>query len=227
MKHTLKLAIAAVLVLLSASPLQAQNSREWIRQNIREQGRCRNVAITRTGGDLMLYGRNGYASKGCPSGLTQAFHELNEEDIYIDDVQLTEEGRWLILYGNNGIRWNDIPYSLERKLREYNENDEVILSVTFNDAGDWIVITKNYFAASDTDIQQWLKDGLDKGKLWSACITEDALVAVYADGYKVIGEIPPTLRQALKDTRLDVYRLKIAGTAWFFADADGNYNYHM
>ena len=142
-------------------------------------------------------------------------------------MQLTEQGRWLILYGNNGIRWNDIPYSLERKLREYNEQNEVIYSVTFNDAGDWIVITQRYFSSSDTELQAWLREGLDKGKLWSACITDDALVAVYAEGYHFVGEIPPTLHQALRDTRLNVYRLKIAGTAWFFADVDGRYNYHM
>ncbi|MBQ9418112.1 MAG: hypothetical protein IJU19_05980 [Bacteroidales bacterium] len=223
----IRILLSAALLLGSVSTLCAQSSREWIRQNIRQQGQCRNVAITCYGGDLMLYGKNGYASKGCPQSLTQALHELNEDGSYIDDVQITEQGRWIILYGNNGIRWNDIPYSLERKLREYNDNDEVIYSVTFNDAGDWIVITKNYFSASDTDLQAWLKDGLDKGKLWSACLTDDACVAVYAEGYKVLGDIPPTLRRALKETRLDVYRLKIACTSWFFADIDGNYDYHM
>ncbi|MDR3226840.1 MAG: hypothetical protein LBT56_04120, partial [Prevotellaceae bacterium] len=100
--------------------------RDYIKQQIRQQGECRNVAITKTNGDLMLYGRNGCARLGCPNSLNNAITELNNDRVYIDDVQLTEEGRWLILWGSNGIRWNDIPYSLERKLREYNNNNEVI-----------------------------------------------------------------------------------------------------
>lgn len=128
-----------LLCLLPSFAIHAQG-REWIRQNIKKHGNCRNVAITRTNGDLMLYGLNGWASNGCPSNLTDALNELNNNGEYIDDVQLTESGRWLILYGNNGIRWNDIPYSLERKLREYNNDGETILSVTLNDYGNWIII---------------------------------------------------------------------------------------
>lgn len=63
--------------------------------------------------------------------------------------------------------------------------------------------------------------------LWAACITDDAVVAVYEEGFRVFGEIPQSLRTALKETSLDVYRLKIAGTAWFFADKNGKYRYNM
>ena len=176
----------------------------------------------------MLYGTNGWAAKGCPISLTNALHELNNDNQYIGDVQLTENGRWLILYGNNGFRWNDIPYSLERKLREYNDEGEIVYSVTFNDNGDWIVITRNYFSSSSNAINQWLKDGNDEfGHLWAACITADAIVAVYANGYKTIGEIPQTLGKALRETTLDVFHLKIAGSAWFFADNQGRYSYNM
>ena len=217
-----------LVTLLLFSATSIAQGRSWIRDQITEKGNCRNVAITVSGGDLMLYGRNGWAAKGCPESLTDALQYLNDNDEYIDDVQLTEDGRWLILYGNNGIRWNDIPYSLEQKLREYNEQREVILSVTFNDYGNWIVITKNYFSASDTEIQQWLKEGNDKyGMLWSACITDDAMVAVYKNGYKFFGNTPPTLKNGLDRAGLDVYRLKIAGKAWFIADVKGRYDYYM
>jgi len=215
-----------VSVLLTA-PVQGQG-REFIRQNIQKHGSCRNVAITRTNGDLMLYGTNGWAASGCPTGLTDALDELTEEGKYIDDVQLTENGSWLILYGDNGFRWSNIPYSLERKIREYNDQGEVVLSVTFNDNGDWIVITKNYYSASDSDITEWLQQGNDKyGMLWSACITDDALVAVFAEGYKFAGNTPTTLQRGLDEAGLDVYRLKIAGSAWFIADTEGRYHYNM
>ena len=202
--------------------------RAYIREQIRKEGECRNVAITKTNGDLMLFGLNGCARSNCPSSLEKAIVELNSEGAYIDDIQLTEEGRWLILYGNNGIRWNDIPFSLEKKLREYNENDEIITSVTFNDDNDWIVITTQYFSSSDSRINAWLKEGCDRhGQLWAACITDDAMVAVYAEGYRFAGDVPQSLKDALDRTRLDVYRLKIAGSAWFFADVEGSYEYNM
>ena len=215
-------------MMLFCSNAFAQNSREYIRNAIKGWGACRNVAITKTNGDLALYGRNGWAMSGCPSGLKDAIDRLNDDKEYIDDVQLTEQGRYVILYGNNGIIWNDIPYSLERKLREYNEKKEVITSVTFNDAGDWIVITKNYFSSSADWILEWLKDGNNEyGQLWAACVTDDAMVAVFANGYKFFGNYPSDLKKALQETSLDVYRLKIAGTAWFFADERGVYRYNM
>lgn len=208
--------------------MSAQNSRTYIRDAIKGWGECRNVAITRTNGDVALYGRNGCARSNVPSGLNDALTELNNQKEFIDDVQLTEAGRWLILYGNNGIRWNDIPYSLERKLREFNDNREVITSVTFNDDGDWIVITTEHISASDSRIQDWLAEGLRTyGGLWAACITDDCLVAVFEEGYRFIGNVPSDLKSALRESTLDVYRLKIAGTAWFFADINGRYRYNM
>jgi len=218
----------AMAVCLLVSVGTYGQGRTYIREQIRQKGECRNVAITKTNGDLMLYGRNGCARSGCPRSLDNAITELNNDKEYIDDVQLTEEGRWLILYGNNGFRWNNIPYSLERKLRDYNENNEVVYSATFNDAGEWIVITKKKYSSSDSRITEWLKEGeYNHGELWAACVTDDAMVAVYEKGYKFFGNVPETLKKALRETKLDVYRLKIAGTAWFFADIDGNYQYSM
>ena len=202
--------------------------RNYIKEQIRKEGECRNVAITKSNGDLMLFGLNGCARSGCPSNLDNAIEALNNSGEFIDDIQLTEEGRWLILYNNNEMLWNDIPYSLEKKLNEYYENDEVITSVTFNDDNDWIVITTQYFSSSDNRINTWLKEGCDKhGQLWAACITDEAIVAVYANGYSFSGDVPQSLLDALDKTRLDVYRLKIAGSAWFFADLDGDYEYNM
>lgn len=171
---------------------------------------------------------NGWAADGCPAGLTNALRELHDEGEYIDDVQLTENNKWLILYGNNGFRWYNIPYSLERKLREYNSNNEIVMSVTFNDNGDWIIISQDHYAASDESITNFLREGAHLyGMLWSACITDDAIVAVYENGYKTFGNVPSTLKNALNSTNINVFRLKIAGTSWFFADNNGRFNYYM
>lgn len=221
--------LSILFITISIIPLKLNaQGRSFIREAINEYGQCRNVSITKTNGDLMLYGRNGYASNGCPQDLISALKELNYSNEYIDDVQLTEAGRWLILYGNNGFRWNDIPYSLEKKIREYNTNGEVVYSVTFNDDGDWIVISENYYSASSSEIQEWLKKGADEyGKLWTACITSDAAVAVYENGYRFLGNYPQTLRSKLLSANFNVVRLKIAGSAWFFSDGASKYNYDM
>lgn len=202
--------------------------RSYIRECITQWGECRNVAITERNGDLALHGRNGWAGSGLPKELSNALHELNEDDKYISDVQLTENGNWIILYGNNGFRWSGIPKSLENKIRDYNARNEEVTSVTFNDAGDWIVITTEHYASSDARITSWLKEGAEEyGVLWAACVTEKCMVACYEKGYKFYGEMPDGLRDRLRETDIDVYRIKIAGSAYFFADQKGRYRYKM
>lgn len=217
-----------LVMMMVSSSMYGQTSREYIRNAIRGWGECRNVAITRTNGDLALYGRNGWAQQGCPSSLVRAIRELRNDSEYIDDIQLTESGRWVILFGNNGCQWSNIPYSLEKKLRQFNNDEEVITAITLNDSGDWAVITQNYISASSDAIQEWLHEGTKThGALWTACITDDGMVAVYENGYRFYGNVPDDLRRALRNTDMDVYRLKISGTAWFYADQNGRYNYNM
>lgn len=200
-----------ILISLAIVSIQASaQSREYIRNQIERHGECRNVAITEYNGDLMLYGRNGWAATGCPDGLTEALHELNDEEQFINDVQLTNDGSWLIVYGKNGLRWNDIPYSLEQKLRAWNNNNEEITSVTFNDAGDWIAVSTEHIAA-----------------VLATCITEDAAVVVYEEGYRFLGDVPQDLKRRLETVSFNVYRVKIAGSAWFISDNKSRYSYNM
>ena len=208
--------------------INAQNSRDFIKQQITQWGECKNVAITETNGDLALHGTNGWAGKGLPVRLSNELNKLNEEGELIDDVQLTENGQWIILYGNNGFRWSDIPYSLERQIKSFNNAEEIVFSVTFNDNNDWIVITKERYAASSVELQNWLQEGAKEfGMLWAACLTNEALVACYQGGYKFLGNIPYSLKEELTATKLDVYRIKIAGEAWFFSDFYGSYQGKM
>lgn len=228
MKRTLFLLNFLVSLVLFSGNVFAQNGRSFIRESISEYGECKNVAITKYNGDLMLYGENGWAASSCPDGLTAALSELNDEGVTINDVQLTEDGSWLVLYGRNGFKWNGIPNDLEEEIKEYNDEAERITSVTFNDSGDWIVISEEHISASNTNVLEWLSDGMEEyGQVWAACVTDDAMVVVYAGGYKFLGNVPESLKEALGETSLDVYRIKIAGTAWFFADKHGNYRYNM
>ena len=228
MKKSIIFSILAICGMLFSLNVSAQNSRQYIREQIQKWGECKNVAITEYNGDLALYGRNGWAGIGLPRELSNTLDELNEKNELIDDVQITEKGNWLVLYGDNGFHWSGIPYSLEKEIREYNRRNDVVTSVTFNDDGDWIIISRQYYTASSQGIQDWLVEGAEKyGQLWAACITSDAIVACYEEGYKYFGNVPQGLKDALSKSSLNVYRIKIAGTAWFYSDEDGNYNYHM
>ena len=212
----------AVLVPITA---QAQSSRSYIKESIRKWGKCRNVCITRTGGDIALDGRNAYSYKDIPSDLSRAIKEEHDDQSYIDDIQLTENGNWLMLIGNNGFRWNNIPSALERKLHEYHDADEVVTSVTFNDADDWIIISRGRYAASPAWVADFIEEGCDKyGSVWTAHLTDDGLVVVFERGYRFYGNVPQALKDALDETDLDVVRLKFTSDgAYFFADSDGNY----
>lgn len=202
--------------------------REYIRNSIKEWGECKNVAITKTNGDVALYGKNGSSRSDCPTGLNQKLVELNENGNTIEDVCLTERGNWIILYDDNAFWWDGIPSAMETKLRQYNRNGEKVTSVTFNDLGEWIIVTEDHIAASSTSLQDWLFEGCDSyGALWSCCITEDGCVAVYESGYYYRGNVPDDFKTALREADIDVYRAKFAGTSWFYADRSGSYHYNM
>lgn len=217
-----------MIMLLMVSLTAAAQGRSYIRNCISSWGDCRNVAITKSNGDVAIQGRNGYAVSDCPQNLVNKLKELNRNNDYIDDVQLSENGAWVILANTNDCYWYGVPYSLGEKLKNLRARGEVINSVTFNDGGDWVVITDNYISTSDSNVTEWLSSGSDDyGNVWTVCITDDAMVAVYDRGYKFLGNVPQSLKTALRNSSMDVYRLKIAGTAWFFADKSGNYNYNM
>ena len=226
MKRNISLIIVALIVSLTAS---AQSSRKYIKDKIDEWGSCRNVAITLTGGDIALNQTNAYAYSGIPTGLAEAIKDLHADGEFIDDIQLTEDGSWLILYGDNGFRGDGIPSDLETVIRQYNRDQEVVTSVTFNDKGDWIVISQEHINASNSSIYDWIQSGIDKfGQLWAAHLTDDGMVLCFEEGYKYLGEVPDTLRNKLKETSIDVYRVKfLSDGTYFIADKKGTYAYYM
>lgn len=179
--------IMALMTVFTVS-LFAQNSRgrNYIKQNISEWGSCRNVAITDTGGDLALNGKN-------------------------------------------GCQWSNIPSELESKLRQWNEAEETITSVTFNDDGDWIAVSTDHVASSSTDMDDWIKEGIEThGQLWAAHLTNDACVLCFENGYKFLGNVPQKLKDALKASKYDVYRIKFTKEgSYFFADQEGHYTFWM
>lgn len=228
MKKRLSLIVALLTLLVVTAA--AQSGRDYIKKNIKEWGSCRNVAITDTGGDLALNGKNDYAyTAGIPQALADAIKEYRADDDYIDDVEITEGGEWFILVGNNGCQWSSIPEELADKLREWNANDEIITSVTFNDADEWIAISTEHVATSSTDFDDLIKSGIeDHGQLWAAHMTNSGLVLCFDRGYKFLGDVPQRLKDALKASKYDVYRIKFTSEgSYFFADKEGHYTFWM
>ena len=80
--------IMALMTVFTVSLFAQSRGRNYIKQNISEWGGCRNVAITDTGGDLALNGKNDYAyTAGIPQALADALEKYHDDDDYIDDVQ--------------------------------------------------------------------------------------------------------------------------------------------
>ena len=223
------LSFCLALLLSSQMGVFAQNSRSYIKTQIKEWGSCRNVAVTLTGGDLALNWNNAYAYSGIPSGLASVIKDLHSKNEFIDDVQLTENGRWLVLYGDNGCWWSNIPDDLVETIKEYNRKQEVITSITFNDKGGWIVISSKHISASTDAVYDWIKEGIEEyGKLWAAHMTNDGLVLCYENGYKFMGNVPENLKRKLKETKINVFRIKfLSDGTYFIADKDGTYSYYM
>lgn len=222
------LLLLTVTVILSGHSAAGQG-RKFLRDKITEWGACKNVAMTRSGGDIALTGRNGWAAIGIPKDMSDRLSTLNAKNELIDDVVLTEDGSWLILWGTNGVSWRGCPSGLESKIRQWNDNNEVINSITFNDTGDWIMISDTKYTASNPDLMEWIKDGEnDYGELWAANLTNTGLAVVYERGYKFLGEVPGNLKQKLEETSLDVYRLKfLSNGSYFIADKKGRYEYYL
>lgn len=220
-----------LLILLFIVPIVnlAGQDRSFLRAQIDKWGSCKNVAITATGGDVALYGRDGYAYTGAtPAALKDKLKELNQNGELIDDVVITEGGGWLVLFGDNGASWDGIPLDLESKIREFNNKNYVITSVTFNDSGDWLIIS-NEFIAYSAWIKPYVERGQKYGVLWAGHITDDrSLVLVFEKGYVYEGNVPATLKTKLETSGIDVYRVKfLENGVYFFADKDGNCRYFM
>ena len=217
------------LMLLLAVPGNADaQGRKYVKDQIANYGECRTVAITKRNGNIMIYQDNGWAANGCPQEMINTIKKLNNEKKYITDVHLTEKGKWIVLHGTNEARWNGITESLKERILEWNRNGDNVRSISFNDRGEWIAISEEHISASNSELQQWVVDGTELyGCAWTACVTDNAMVVVYENGYRYRGSVPQSLKDALNETNINVYLIKIAGDSWFFSDGTSAYQYYM
>ncbi len=218
-----------LLLMAVATPIFSQDSRSYVKQCIKQHGQCKAVAITQNFGDVVLYGKNGWACKNCPVELRDALKQLSERGSTINDVQLTEKGHWLVIFDGNGYKHSaGLPTAFISKLREFNLNHETIISAPFNDEGEWAAITQQHLSASSPNLLSWLQDGISSyGRIISATIVDNAVVAVYSGGFKFLGSVPQTLKNALKQSGMSVVNVRISGEHWFFVSKDGKFQYFM
>ena len=225
MKKVILLFVSFAMVLC----MQAEPSHKFLEKQIGKHKNCKSVAITKKNCDALLYGDCGWATTKCPVAFSRKLFELSEwGDTIIQDIHLSELGRWFILYGNNQVSSYLLYENLEEQIQRCQEKKDNITTVTFNDKGDWIVICENSLSASSDDLMDWLSEGCQKyGQLWTACVTDNAAIAIYEFGFKYWGSIPEDLKNALRTCKSDVYTVKIAGNAWFFKCTNGYWRCHL
>lgn len=229
MKHT-KWILFVMLTLLANIATAQPTDRHFIKQRIKEWGSCRTVAITRTGGDLAISGKNTFASNGIPDELYNKLKSLKEQGSYIDDVILTEKGCWIVLYDKNDATWSaGIPIALRDAILDFHKKDYYVRSILFNDDMKWVIVAKEQFLTSDAEMTAYLKEKSEQyGALWSVTLGENGeYFAVYESGFAKQGTFQEDLMDAIRNTDLDYYRVKFAGASWFFADEDGEYKFSM
>lgn len=210
-------------------PVLKKKSRAEMESAIHNWGKCRLVAITEGNGDIAINGGNGYYQDGLPSKMLEDLEYIRGVKEHIQDITLTEKGEYVIIFGENGVRCsNNIPSQMYDALRRMNNNRETITSAVFNDNGDWIVVSDETFNASSSELLNIMKKGCSEyGHMYSACLTNDGYIIIYEKGFKSGGYHPQTLIDAVNNTRMNVFTIKIAGESWFFADKDGHYQMLM
>ena len=184
-RHLLKSVLLLMAMIMTATSVNAQRDRNYVKNAIKRWGSCKNVAITKTNGDVALSGRNGYVASNVPTELLNKLKELNKSNLLIDDVQLTESGRWCVLYGKNDATWtNNIPANLASKIREFHSSNYMVRSISFNDYGDWVIVSDEYYATSSRTVHSIPKQkmaGQSARRVWlnQGLSTSSAIIYKY------------------------------------------------
>ncbi len=224
-----KLLLSIGLMLIIQTLFAQETDRKSLRAKIKQSGGCTNAALTLSGGRVAFLKSSGWVASDVPSGLIDDLKELDGSGKTLQEIVLTDNGSWVIIYGRNGFSSHRIPTDLRDKLNKWNDEDEEIISVTFNDNGEWIAITKNKYSASEDDVYDMIDKGEDEyGAFLSAHLTNDGMVLCFKRGYKYRGNVPERLKQKLRESDLDVKRVKfLSDGSYFFSDAIGNCGYNM
>lgn len=103
----------------------------------------REVAVVDETKWVLLYGKNGWSSKGLPQELKQALHRVHESHQAINHVALRANGGWVIVYNGFHSQGDKIPHALVSVLWSLSDRAKVIQAIQFDPATDgWIVVAQ-------------------------------------------------------------------------------------
>ena len=219
----LMFAVIAIFWLLVPVTVWGQD-RSHIRNAINGWGRCLNVALTSTRGNVAMHGTS-VSWAGIPVELGNALQaEVNARNRILD-VHITERGSW-VMVSSGRVSSNGTPTEFANTITRKSNERNPILAASFNDRGQWIIIAERTWTASDTDLTNWIRSGQNQhGNVVSACFRDDGLVVVFQRGVIGRGTYPAGMWDAAR--RLGGGVAKFAGNSWFVADRNGNFSFSM
>jgi hypothetical protein len=118
------------------------------------------ITFTPNNGWIILYGKNGWKSRGLSQSTLNSLNKLYAEGRSIDMVSFTPDGGWVIVYDNYGAYWEGIPKGLDKKLRGMNANNRIDV-IAFTPTGGWLLV-HNGAAWSSNDVPDLVTEKLDE-----------------------------------------------------------------
>lgn len=98
------------------------------------------VAISATGGWVVLFGKNGFWSDNIPVDLYNKLHEWGDLHYDLRQVVFGPNSGWVLLAGATGWWHGNIPNAMAEKLREYHAAGKTINSVAISPDSGWAIL---------------------------------------------------------------------------------------
>jgi TIR domain len=105
-----------------------------------EEKKIKCVAISATGGWVVLFGKNGFWSDNIPVDLYNKLHEWGDLHYELKQVAFGPASGWVLLAGDNGWWHVNIPNKMAEKLSEYHTAGKTINSVALSSDSGWVIL---------------------------------------------------------------------------------------
>jgi hypothetical protein len=125
-----------------SSPLDVafSTSKETTLELINQKMSVKQIALSPTGGWLVLYGRNGYKSGDLPSSFLSKLYEINQKNQEVNFVGFAPNGGWVLIYGGSGYVSEGLAEPVRAALYKINQQGQNIDLVAFTPSGGWVVV---------------------------------------------------------------------------------------
>src|SRR5438132_788376 len=102
---------------------------------IESKNEIRTLALSSNGGWVVLYGKNGYNSRGLPPHALTKLAELNEQKHNLDFIAFAPKLGWLIIYDSYGYSSEGLPSDFLSSLHSINQAKRKINLVSSSPSG--------------------------------------------------------------------------------------------